>query len=175
MMDQIVMCRDGMDVLSPSFLIKICLNGISKNNGEYQLGLIENVIKLFIKIGQFKSADRYITMLHDEYPECMDDIYFTYLIKIQKIKIQERNTLVEILQNRKKTENTTTQFSLINDKGLHIDALIENLLFMNEKYMSACKFDKYLNKYNYPNYFDSSASQFMNYINMKLKDDGNND
>lgn len=108
------MCRDGMDVLSPSFLIKICLNGISKNNGEYQLGLIENVIKLFIKIGQFKSADRYITMLHDEYPECMDDIYFTYLIKIQKIKIQQRNTLVEILQNRKKMENTSTQFSLIN-------------------------------------------------------------
>lgn len=41
-------------------------------------------------------------------------------------------------------ENTSTQFSLINEKGLHIDALIENLLFMN-------------------------------YINMKLKDDGNND
>jgi len=153
--------RDGISVLSNSYLIHVGLEGIRLNNVNYQIGLYENIIKLFLKTGDYITAEEYNSRLKAEYPNCMDYIYFYYLIKIHKTRMCNDSELLRLINLRKSFVNKDQYYSLINMRGLHIDSIIEFMLFSLRKYEYAKRFHFYLESNEYPSLLNKEQRRYL--------------
>ena len=163
--------RDGMKICDEDFLIQRTLKAVLLRNSEYQLGLIENLIKLYFKKEDMDNAKKWIISLHDEFPNCMDYEYFDVLYYIQRCCMKRERLITELVNFRRSILDGDNKYSLLNSKGLHLDSEIAYLLFQNGKYNDADKFYSYLEKNNHVDPLVKKQKDVLNKSEMKNNED----